>query len=108
MYHYTHYTEDAARGGALWRDTAVIREELTELRRELAEAQTHLKECEERKEELVLLLTADTTPELCEALAEIVGECEEERDSVRAILERVEALADELRETLWWLRRTSA
>ena len=46
--------------------------------------------------------------ELCEALAEIVGECEEERDSVRAILERVEALADELRETLWWLRRTSA
>ena len=108
MYHYTHYTEDAVGCGTLWRDTAVIREELAELRGELAKAQTHLKECEERKEEIVLLLTADATPALCEALEEIVGECEEEKDGVRAILERVEALADELRETLWWLRRTSA
>lgn len=108
MYHYTHYSEDAARSGTLRRDTDVIRDELAEVRRELAEAEAHLKECEDRKEELVLLLTADTTPELCETLAEIVAECEEVRDSIGAIFERVEALAEELSETLWWLRRTSA
>ena len=108
MYHYTHYTEDAMRGGTLRCDVAIIRDELCELRRELSEAETHLKECEERKEELVLLLTADTTPELTAELADIVADCEEQKEGVSAILERVEALSEELSETLWWLRRTTA
>ena len=108
MYHYTHFAEDAARGGTLWRDTAVIREELTELRRKLSEAEAHIRECEERKEELVLLLTADVSPAIVEALEDVVLECEEERDAMRALLESAEALTDELNETLWWLRRTGA
>lgn len=108
MYHYTHFSEDAARCGTLRRDVSVIREELAAVKQELSEAQAHMKECEERKEELMLLMTRDVNPEIVEALAEIIGECEEERDGIRAILERVEALSDELSETLWWLRRTSA
>lgn len=108
MYHYIHCSKDAARGGRLFGDTTAIREELMQVRSELAEAEGHLRECEERKDELMLLLTADVTPEIVEALAEIIEECEERKDAIRAILERVEALADELNETLWWLRRTSA
>ena len=107
-YHYTHLGEDAARGGRLWRDTAVIREELAALKKELSEVEAHIKECEERKEELVLLLTADTTPEIIDAIEDIVLECEEERDAMRALLETAEALTEELHETLWWLRRTCA
>lgn len=107
-YQYTHLGEDAARGGRLWRDTAVIREELAALKRELAEAETHIAECEERKEELILLLTADTAPEIVEAIEDIVLECEEERDAMRALLDTAEALTDELHETLWWLRHTCA
>ena len=108
MFHYTHIGEDAARGGTLWRDTGVIREELAELKKELSGIEAHIKECEERKEELVLFLTADATPEIVEALADIVAECEEERDAMRALLESAEALTEELHETLWWLRHTSA
>ena len=108
MYHYTHYTEDPLRGGTLRCDVSIIREELLELRRELGEAEAHLKECEERKEELVLLLTADTDVELISELAEIVADCEAEKEGVAAILDRVEALSEELSESLWWLRRTTA
>jgi predicted nucleic acid-binding Zn-ribbon protein len=108
MYHYIHHSADAMHGGTLHCDVAIIREELLELRRELSEAEAHLKECEERKEELVLLLTADTDTELIAELADIVAECEEEKESVAAILDRVEALSEELSESLWWLHRTTA
>ena len=108
MYHYIHYSDDAARGGRLWRDAAVIREELGELQAELSRAECHMKEREERKDELLLLLTADASPEMADALADVVAECEEERDAMRALLERAEALSDELSEALWWLRRTCA
>ena len=107
MYHYIHRTEDPMRGGALRCDVSILREELRDLRRELCEAEAHLKECEERKEELVLLLTADTDTELISELADIVAECEEEKEGVAAILDRVEALSEELSESLWWLRHTT-
>ena len=108
MYHYIHHSADAMRGGTLRCDVTIIREELLELRRELSEAEAHLKECEERKEELILLLTADTDAELIAELADIVAECEEEKEGIAAILDRVEALSEELSESLWWLRRTTA
>ena len=108
MYQYTHYSEDAARGGRLWRDAAVIREELSELKNALAVSAAHMQECEERKDELILLLTADSTPEMLDALSDVVAECEEERDAMRELLERAETLSDELSEALWWLRRTCA
>ena len=108
MYHYIHHSADAMHGGTLRCDVTIIRDELKELRRELSEAEAHLKECEERKEELVLLLTADTDAELIAELADIVAECEEQKESIAAILDRVEALSEELSESLWWLRRTTA
>ena len=108
MYYYTHCSEDAARAGRLWRDATVIREELSELKSALAASAAHMKECEERKDELFLLLTADSTPEILDALSDVVAECEEERDAMRELLERAEALSDELGEALWWLRRTCA
>ena len=86
----------------------MIREELAALKAELSGIEAHVKECEERKEELVSLLTADASPEIVDAIGDIVAECEEERDAMRALLETAEALTDELHETLWWLRRTCA
>ena len=110
MYHYISYDEAGLLGGALLRDPAVIREELSALRTALREAEARMAEAEARREELLPLLAAasECPPEVPERLDDVLADCEEIKETMEGLWERVDMLAEELSETLWWLRGTCA
>ena len=103
MYQYISYGSDGLLGDILHRDPATIREELAALREALGEA-------EARREELLPLLAAEgeCDPEALLRLDDALADCEEIKETMEGLWERVDMLAEELSETLWWLRGTCA
>ena len=85
-------------------------EELASLREALGEAEVSMKEAEARREELLPLLAAEgeCDPEALLRLDDALADCEEIKETMEGLWERVDMLAEELSETLWWLRGTCA
>ena len=110
MYQYISYGSDGLLGDILHRDPATIREELAALREALGEAEASMKEAEARREELLPLLAAEgeCDPEALLRLDDALADCEEIKETMEGLWERVDMLAEELSETLWWLRGTCA
>lgn len=110
MYRYISHGDAELPSGILHRDPATIREELSAIREALFEAEKRMKEAEARREELLPLLAAEDEcpPEAIEQLDEALADCEEIKETMEGLWERVDMLAEELSETLWWLRGTCA
>ena len=110
MYRYISYGSDGLLGDVMHRTPDAIREELASLRSALGEAEERMKEAEARREELLPILAAegDCDPEALERLDDALADCEEIKEAMEGLWERVDMLAEELSETLWWLRGTCA
>lgn len=108
MYHYIPYGQEHA-GGVLFRAPLEIREELLAVRELLKTVETRMDDAEERKEELILSLEASPNDrELILSLEALLDEGEELKAQFEALLERTDALREELSDAVFLLTGSHA
>ena len=110
MYHYLRGSREYPCREAPSRDPHEIRDEMAGIRRRLEATESAVKEAEERRESLLLRLESVGCEDQrsLRALEETVAECERARDALEALWDYAEALSEELRDTLYFLRGTVA
>ena len=106
MYHYLRGSREYPCREVPSRDPQEIRDEIGRIRRLLETTEALVKETEERREHLLLAMEEGKSEERdgIAALLETVRECEGAKDRLEALWDYAEVLAEELRDTLYFLR----
>ncbi len=102
-----HYSTDPNGCPCLWREPKEIKEELCELRDLLRQASAHMALLESKKEELLLTLSEEEDykdGEKIRLLESLCEECEEQKATLMSLSESMDALNDELRDSIWFMR----